>query len=354
MATTIAKLAAVLSTDAAGFDAGMNRAGQRIQQLEREEQRANAKRLQMTKQLGSAFGAFGSFGGLAGPLSGMLGPIGLLATGLTAAGAAAVKANQDLAKVNQQFADDKIKALREWGEAMEKATGIRPAGTLGIRTKEEEDRLAQLGRAEVGKEVWDKQDWWAALFAPWINRKTAIAIGEGRQAQIDRIQKDTKQVIETLKQEEEAEKKITDAVQKHREALEQLNLENQKRADQLRDEFRTPLEKMRSALAELDALRSGGFIGDETLTRGIQRAATEYEKSILKMFSAQRTLTEAPAALERGSVAEFSARVQAGLQSKRLEQVAAESLKVEKMTLEEIRKLTSKPTESIKFGVADL
>jgi hypothetical protein len=99
----------------------------------------------------------------------------------------------------------------------------------------------------------------------------------------------------------------------------------------------------------LDRLRSGGFIGDETLSRGLRQAADEYRKAITEAKSPAIMPT---AAAERGTAAGFSALVKGQLQL----QVNPTVLRLEQQQLDAIRAVRAAvlSKDPIRFKVANL
>jgi len=363
VATTIAKLAAVLTVDDISFIHGLSNATKKIQDFDAQTSKMGKSLL----KLAGFAGAFGGFSGTIGPLSTFIGPWGLLAAAVAGAGSAMIKASADMAKVNQEFDDEKIKRLREYAKVFSELQGHQPGGFNRFqKTSEEQQRDIERGRAAFVKQLLDEANKMPASdpLGRWLKRRQADlagmwgfrpseaaseAIGEGRQHELDRITKKTREYAEELKHQEEAEKRANDTATKYRETLNQIHQENENRAKQLR-EILDPTAKLTEEFGKLGALFRGGFIDQGILDRGIKHFGKSFMDERLKEFKSFST--ESPGALVRGTTAEFSARTQSGRQTQALEREQKLTNRILKEIKDELSKAGLKPP--VKFGVADL
>jgi hypothetical protein len=165
---------------------------------------------------------------------------------------------------------------------------------------------------------------------------------------MERMTAKTKELREQAKLRAEEEERAVAEIQNH---WDQVVDRMRSKAHQLTESMRTPIESFRAALEELSSLRNAGFIDDKTLGRGLKSAAADYFDAAKKLSDAKNTLSPV-AAVERGTTAEFSARVRGTLETQKLEAINREQLKLEQQALGELRALNAKPLMQLK--VTDL
>ncbi len=176
--------------------------------------------------------------------------------------------------------------------------------------------------------------------------EAAVAAQDAANAKMKQQIEDAKTLrAETAKRNEE-EKKATADFQR---VMDQVLERTKSRAESLAQSLRTPAEKFRDSLKEIDDLRSGLFINDEIFTRGIARASADYQEAAKKLMEAKSV--PGVSALERGSVAEVSFRLSSIALEKERDKTAKEQLATEKEIRDEVKKLNNKPAATtIKIG----
>jgi hypothetical protein len=352
--TTIARLAAVVTTDTAQFNAGMSKAGQVVERFGGISDRNASFMSKMGVRMIATTGVFGRFGGVVGQIAGSGSRFGLMAAGLLGAAAAAGALTLKLAHVADAARDMKIEAARDFGRALAESQGVTFVDNSGLRTSKELMDEIKQSISDFAEMSGLSLTGMVGAIAETIRGFNILWYGEEAVAAQDAANAKMKQQVEMAKQlrEEtarrgEEEKQAIAAIQRD---MEQTISRMQSRASSLADSLRTPAEKFRDSLKEIDQLRSGLFINDEIFSRGITRAADEYQEAAKKLMEAKSASTPVLAGLQRGSIAEQSFRLKNAEDQRRLEALQKEEVKVTTEVRDEVRKLNNKPTSTIKIG----
>lgn len=326
MSVTITRLSALLTTDTRQFQAGMERAGQHIRNLQNHGAASNAMFQRMSTRLIAASGGLGRFGSLAATVGGAGGPVGMVA----AAGVAAAAAVGALTLRLQQFAsiasDERIAKLRAIfkgiDEEIAKSTGRKTGFQIdGLETAAEQtsrlrSELAKLAEQIVGTSAAWKDMGAAAIQAaaspltqlPWA--KDIAAAQQGIEESGEKLTRMARQGAEIRKKNDDWMKSFMEGWDAAGEQMARM----QDRAKSLMDSLATPAERFKKSLKELNELR--GELGEDFFGRGVDKAISEF-KSASKTDGAKSLFSQtAVGALERGTVGEFSARVRSGLNEK--------------------------------------
>lgn len=109
-----------------------------------------------------------------------------------------------------------------------------------------------------------------------------------------------------------------------------------RRAQEVFEDTRTPLEQYEAKLAELTELAQNGLIDFETFTRAVRKAGDQFASSAR---APGRNLSADNAALARGSAAAFSAIVRAADPNEKLVSTARQQLEVQRRTEQHVREL---------------
>jgi hypothetical protein len=355
MATTIARLAAVLSTDTSRFDTGMLRAGQSVQNFGKSGGFSQALLFKLEQKLIGLTGSLGRFGSLAGTLAGAGGPVGMIAVALTAATAAAGAFVVKIAQVGDAARDAKLSTLRDHFKAFDDLKGTK--FSIGFDAKTNQELVSDIRRSfsdlaeglglTLKPLLMAANDLVQQMNSRLLGPELAASLRESHE-KAARLAEANKELRAQAKLRAEEEERAIAEIQQH---WDRVVDRMRSRADQLKESLRTPAEAFRASLEELSSLRNIGFIDDETLGRGLKSAAADYFDASKKLAEAKNTLTPV-AALERGTTAEFSARVRGTLETHRLEAINREQLKLEQQALQELRNLNAKPL--LRFGLTDL
>lgn len=358
MATTIARLAAVLTTDTSQFQSGMRRAGGAVRQLQSENQKVDTKLMALSRSAISASHSFGRFGGVAGAIGAAGGPVAMLAVGFTAAAAAAGLFLAKIAQLGDAARDARIESFRNVFKEFDQSHGTKFAvddfATAAEQSTSLQKNLGELAES-TGLSFGKLRQEWAEAFdtlREWFGDAEIVAmqnqsrkIMEGVRHQLEQAAKIRAENLRIAEHQKRVDAEVADIQKDMEQAIGRL----QSRAESLKNSLRTPFEVFSEAIRELDSLRTGLFVNDETFGRGITKAADDYHAASRRLMEAKNVLNPS-AALERGTVAEFSARIRGGLETKRLEAIATESLKAEKATAEGIERLNNKPPIKLTKG----
>jgi hypothetical protein len=355
---SIARLAVHIFTDVSQMLPGFQRAQQETRSFAASTDHTSSKLLTFGKQLINSTGALGRFSGLATGIGAAGGPLGLVVAGSAAAAVAVGRFTLELGQAADAARDFQIVTERNFLKAFDDLHGTSFAlGDSYVTTGEKLDALkekyaefAQLSSATTRPLITAanqlvegfKQ---AGIGIGLINPSEAANV-EAATQRVKRLAEETKELAKIEDDRRKAAEQEIATIQREMEA----SVSSMKsRGEQLEQSLRTPLEKLRESMEELDRLRSGGFIGDETLSRGLRQAADEYRKAITEAKSPAITPT---AAAERGTAAGFSALVKGQLQI----QVNPTVLRLEQQQLDAIRAVRAAvlSKDPIRFKVANL
>jgi hypothetical protein len=387
VATTISRLAAVLTTDTGQFQAGFQRAGQIVQTFGNRSAGSSNLLWKLEQKAISATGSFGRFGGILTTLGGAGGPLGMFVVGATAAATATANWLAKLARLADSARDARIEIERAHAEAA-KLAGVNVQAPTGETTKDIEGRVAQEASSVAERtgltmhsllrfsEQWlkslgdvqemsEKAGQFAfkafslrdtnGLFPSGTLPSDGLAAERQRTAE---LQKQTKEFQEQEKwlvrfmedwdragdaMQQASDRWIADFLSDWDAGMERM----QNRIKSLGDSLATPAEKFRATIKELMELKDFG-LSDELFNRAVKRAEDELRSAKVAEFK-----TVSPVgAFERGTAAEFSARVRGNLESRQQLSVAREQLKTERQMYTELQKLNAK--SETKFSVAGL
>jgi hypothetical protein len=353
--TTISRLAAVLTTDTSRFDTGMLRAGQSIRRFDTDTTKGGLTLNWLSQRLLISSGSLGRFSGLAAAIGGRTGPIGMLMTVFAGVAAAAVAAAAKIAAIGDAARDAKLEALRDHFKAFDDLKGTK--FSVGVDMKTNKELVSDIRRSfsdlAEGLGLTLKplliavNDLVHQMNVQILGPKLAESLKQSHET-MERMTAKTKELREQAKLRAEEEERAVAEIQNH---WDQVVDRMRSKAHQLTESMRTPIESFRAALEELSSLRNAGFIDDKTLGRGLKSAAADYFDAAKKLSDAKNTLSPV-AAVERGTTAEFSARVRGTLETQKLEAINREQLKLEQQALGELRALNAKPLMQLK--VTDL
>jgi hypothetical protein len=353
--TTISRLAAVLTTDTSRFDTGMLRAGQSIRRFDTDTTKGGLTLNWLSQRLLISSGSLGRFSGLAAAIGGRTGPIGMLITVFAGVAAAAVAAAAKIAAIGDAARDAKLEALRDHFKAFDDLKGTK--FSIGFDAKTNQELVSDIRRSfsdlaeglglTLKPLLMAANDLVQQMNSRLLGPELAASLRESHE-KAARLAEANKELRAQAKLRAEEEERAIAEIQQH---WDRVVDRMRSRADQLKESLRTPAEAFRASLEELSSLRNIGFIDDETLGRGLKSAAADYFDASKKLAEAKNTLTPV-AALERGTTAEFSARVRGTLETHRLEAINREQLKLEQQALQELRNLNAKPL--LRFGLTDL
>ncbi len=351
--TTIARLSAVVTTDTAGFQQGMARAGQTVKKFGDD----GAKSGNLTTRLGAAVltssRSFGRFSSIIGPIAGAGGPVALLGLGLAAIAVGAAAAAAKLAIMGDAARDAKLEAARDLGKAQAESRGETFVDNSGLKTSKElidEIKQAMSDFAEMSGLSFNSilagvAETIRGLNILWYGEAAVEAQDRRNKQMADEIKQAKELKAETAQRNAEEQKAIADIQRSMEQAVDGMR----SKADAMAQSLRTPAEKFRDSLKEIDQLRSGLFINDEIFTRGIARASSDYQEAAKKLMDAKSV--PGVSALERGSVAEVSFRLSSIALEKERDKTAKEQLATEKEIRDEVKKLNNKPAATtIKIG----
>lgn len=351
MATTIARLSAVLTTDTNQFQFGLQRAGQQVQQFSKRSESTTGVLSKLQRQFIQTSGSFGRFTGIVGTLAGVAGPIGLVVATLSAATVAATAFIVKLAQIGDASRDPKIESLRDLFQAYDELKGTKFSVGFEMKTNKEltDDIRRSVGDLAEGLGLTLKPILMA--LSDVVDQINIRILGEDMAASLkashDSLQRQierTKELRAQAKQRADEEKQAIAEIQNE---LEQSVNRMASKAEQLRQSLRSPIEVMREAFQELDRLRSGGYINDDTLRQGLKAAAGDFFEASKKLMDAKNQLASPVGALERGTTAEFSSRVRATLETQRLEAIGREQARLQREAVVELQKLNSKAAQGV-------
>lgn len=157
-----------------------------------------------------------------------------------------------------------------------------------------------------------------------------------------------KATADSLRQLADAQKLAEDAVRHFNDMLDDMD----ERGESLSKSLRTPFEVMRDALAETVALFNSASIDSETYSRSVNKIASDFEKASKSAKNIQSSIYTG--AVERGTMAEYSARLESKSQSDKLVEETKNSIAVEKQILEAAKDINisiqKKPSGGYRVG----
>lgn len=297
MAESIAKLAVIITGDAAPLARAMGQASAAITKTERSTIKLSSA---LSALRGNWSAAFGVGGG------------GALAITAMAAGVFKLAAAGD--HLMQKIGADK---LETWAGQWERVN--EQLGVMGLRFS----TIAAESSSALADTLGGINE---ALFPDAVALVNAIKEREAREKSITEQKKKQE---EANKKQAQANKEAAEAQQRERDALLDMANAQRDRGDAIREAVRTPLEEMKATFAELRALLSQGFLDEQTAIRAGEAAAKRFKDAIAAPERAMHT-SHGVAAADRFSVAGFSA-VQSGLRDlDRLEKVQKDQLAEQK------------------------
>lgn len=309
MATSIARLAVILSTDTRQLSAGLKAAANDIRRFSANTTTANAA----TNALSA----------------------GMLRVG--AAGLAFLTV-QKLAKFLKAAAE----ASGDLRERLDAVNGTKSPNTLREQYERLWDTIAFAGLPVVDK-----------LGAALDNVLTSLDEGlkrdgfKGFKDSLEQLKKDEAALKSRKEAAEAAAKAEKEAAEERARALDRLR----DRAKDLETSLRTPLEIMREEQAELQQLFRQGFLSSVTYNRGIARIADEFReatKAATEFKNKARTIPAGIAAAEMGTQAALSAAREAHLSALQLAEMRKQTAAQNGI----IRAIEEKKT--VKFAVGKL
>lgn len=320
---TIAKLATVLLLEDGHFRNGMRRSGESLERFERRAEQASQRAAKWSSKFV-----------------------------ITAAVVGAATAIRQITNLADKFHDVSVTSMREYVDAFERVNGVKPDFKIGdLETSEEawaklNTRIGQTADA-FGVGSGARANWMTNLLDLVTPHQAKFAMMSQRQDIINR-QKETQELNRQAAERERAfEKEVSDIQRDFFQAMDRMK----SRAESLSAAVRTPVEIMRDSFRELDQLKSAGFIGPDVFSRGLSKAAKDFQDASAKLMEMKGGLSPS-AALERGTMAEYSARVRGQLEAKRIEDAIKAQTKVNTQIRDEVKNLRN--AQPIKLGVADL
>jgi hypothetical protein len=238
-------------------------------------------------------------------------------------------------------AESRNKIRDEYDKAFEELngtkSGVQMEETIGGAWKEVKE-AAEDFFATLGENTGIVQTF-ISLFkglSDEIRAITAVfktAEQEAREKQVESLKKQTEQLKEAAKVKEEQRKKDEEAAKERERQMEATK----RHADSITQSLRRPDEVFRDTVGELKDLAAQGFLGSDTLERGIAKAKEDYLNAIKK--PQQIVAENGPiSAAERGHGAFSAIQAAAREQDKRL-QLQQEQLAVEREQQAELQKL---------------
>lgn len=310
MANSIANLAVQITTDTSGMEQGFQRARYATEDFNIHTQKLNGGLTRLGSIALRSSGALGSFGRVAVAGGNLAGPVGLAGV---AFGALAI----GLARASAASEDFRIEKFREFGLA---APGVKTLADLMGELREQFGAFAELSGISL-KPLIEQATQLARAFSTLLFGEAAVRNLERQNAEA----KGLAEKMKLIKEQEEARFKLADEMSKK-------SIDILKRGEQITKSLRTPDELFRDTITELKWLADVGAITADTLSRGINKAATEYENTIGKVKELKNELKPI-AALEAGSAAfrsaVFAARQQSGPSAEQL-RVEREQLAIQK------------------------
>lgn len=328
---TIAKLAVVVTTDTGPLSSGMNQAGNIVNRSARQMEggfSGLADRLKLAKDAAGA--STGSIRDMAGVLR--AGPWGLAAAGVAGFAVAMYKSAAAADALEMRA----VKVADAWEEAHEKLTGQKiDIGFNKIDTWTGQwERLKEAAVQFFG--VIGENSGTLSFFKDMTTglanalEKITEAMRTDKQraenAELKRLEAETeekkKQAEIQKKMAEDAEaaaKKLADERTRAWEGL-------QRTAESITKSLRTPDEIFRDTVTELKNLAGQGLLTGETLARGVRKAAEDLDAAKNRMNGTARAADTRVGAVERFTMAGFSA-VQRTSEAKKLEEAAVKTAK---------------------------
>lgn len=349
MATSIAKLAILVTADTGGMQRG-------FAQGESYVHRFNSRVVPMNASLNNFVAlSRAATGNLTGLLAtaGRVGPLIALAAAFTKVGTEAIRSSEAAAQSAVKTAEAYNKMVTERGGRP--ADGFKRSDTLTgqaeefskARTSAMENEASIARRLgveymKVGKVLADdfrqEKDW-----ATGANKRIAAA-----NAQQDQMKKALAHNAEMLRIDQERQK--LDAI-KYR-AIQAQHEAMKSRGASLTESLRTDTENYISAVKEFQNLYSLGMIGPDTVSRGIEKARKDLEAA-LKPAQRQMASYKGVAAADRNTMAGFSA-VQAGkAELIRLAEQSKMQIAEQKKSNEELKRINEelrKPKPPVRIG----
>ena len=296
MADSIAKLAVVITGDAGPLAREMNRATNIVRRMDTSVVKLSSSLSALKGNWGAAF----SVGG----------PAALALTAMTGGLYGMARAGDQLL---QKLGEDKLATWAGQWERVNEQLGIAGLRFTMIAREASSalaDRLAAINKAMFPDSV--------AYIESLKARKEAE---KAMAAQKERAAK-------AAKEQAEANKKAAEAQQKERDALLDLKNAQRDRADQIRESVQTPAEQLKATFQELRSLLQSGFLDEQTAIRAAKEAMDRNKKRPEDIQSRPGI-----AAVQRFSMAGFSALQEGKREMDRLEQVQKQQLKAEQEQL---------------------
>lgn len=282
MATTIARLAAVLTAETSQFNAGMQRSGAHIRRLESQASSSGAVLGKLSKSLGMFSGGFGGVGNLAFNVGGVAGPIGAAATAATALAIGLAKAG-DAAR-DTRAAMMGLETNATMFAKLKSAFGTFAEGT-GLTLKpliqDAQDLVDWLNRvsgaADAARDRMQKEKHMVSWMDPKVFAELKASGAKGTEEKRDRW---LQQFMEDF---DRAGQQMEDWQQKfHQEWGANAAAQTQRLregAEQIRDSVAMPLEKFEQTIQRIMELRdvSPDIITPEVFKRAIEKAKEDAE-----------------------------------------------------------------------------
>lgn len=329
-ANSIAKLSVLITGDSSGLSRAAQQSDGIIRQFGSSVDRSGRFTAQLGVAVARTSGAFGPFGRAVGSVAGQAGAMGALAGAVVGIGAAAAAAAFKLTSMADAARDARIEIKRAYEEAVAERDGTKPKAT---------EKTNKELFADIKEQFSDFGELAGLTFKPFLSGVASLTKDfkelvfgtevtkalDKEKASVKGLGEETKKITEeNRKRAEEASRAAEKAQRDAEQAIERLR----QRGVSLTESLRTPIEKYKDALKEAAELAAKGFIDAQTLQRAADAAADEYRRAVEMKKDASSFSVNAGGALQRGSVAEYSARVKADQEQ---QQIAKAQLEEERM-----------------------
>jgi hypothetical protein len=339
VATTIARLAAVLTAESGQFDSVMDRSRDKVAQFKSVGDGGVLKSGLQNSLFGaaSAFKTAGDaskvFHGHLGKLGGVAAALGTSGGGLVLAAAGAALLAAKLIGAADAEAEARNRIREDFGKAFEEANGKKASLELEPTvTSSWKDTKAAISEtfAVLGENT--------GLFSGTVGlfknvSQTIKAIADdmktpaqrARDQQMEWMKQQTVKLQELAKQKEEQKKVEEKAAADRKRIAEEAEREMQRRMDEtmrhaerLHEALRTPDEIYKDTIAELKDLAAQSLLTSEDVARGTAKAQSDLDNATKNKERILRAQDTSVGAAERFTMAGFSA-VQQGREQARLE-----------------------------------
>lgn len=334
MATTIGRMAVVLTSDTTRFDAGFQRAGATIRTFRGQVDRHNSSMLGMGRSTDVARASMGVLRGNVLGLTGALIGSGGMVFALAAGAAALVKFGRDAAEAANKAENARVVLEERTAQVLsQQGRTIKVAANELEKSREElEKENIRMGGMinrvftefnKVGAKA--RRDFFDTFTnIPKSGQESTRFVLKGRNLTTDELKAWVKQQEQLQKEAAAHQEKMLHDFREFQRTMSNLS-------ERLNDSLRTPAEIFADTVNELQSVFQHGGLSPEKLARGIAQAQKELVEAAKSAAATAKSFRDLSVpALDRNTTAGFSGAMQARMETERLVKLQEQELAIAK------------------------